>query len=159
MTGQNVGADNFERAAQTNYYASQIMFAILTISGIVTLVAAESIMSAFTDDPAVISAGVTFLRYVAPTFGFTGIMYAYTGGFRGTGRTLVAAAITILTLGVIRVPIAWGASSLVGSSGMWFAFAVSNVAGAAIAYVWFRRNAWRTTSVISNQSEPEPVSD
>jgi hypothetical protein len=35
---------------------------------------------------AVIDEGANFLRLVAPTFGFIGIMRAYTGGFRGAWR-------------------------------------------------------------------------
>jgi len=91
----------------------------------------------------VIEVGRLFLRYVAPTFGFTGIFHAYKGGFRGAGRTLVAAAVSICVLGVVRLPIAWFASRRLGYEGIWVAFAVSNVVGAAVAYAWYHRGSWR----------------
>lgn len=147
MTGQNVGADEHDRAARTNHFASRAMFLILTVVGVGVWLAAGPIVAVFTDDAAVVEAGATFLRYVAPTYGFFGIMYAYTGGFRGTGRTLVAAAISIAMLGGIRIPVAWFASRPFGAEGIWLAFVVSNVAGAVLAYLWFRRGTWRETDL------------
>ena len=90
-----------------------------------------------------IAVGTQFLRYVALTFGFIGVMRAFMGSFRGAGKTLTAAAISVLMLGVIRFPIAWVAAEPLGESGVWLSFAVSNVAGAVIAYIWYRRGTWR----------------
>jgi len=36
-----------------------------------------------------------------------------------------------------------GFASSIGESGIWLSFAVSNVAGAAIAYAWYQRGTWR----------------
>jgi len=70
---------------------------------------------------------------------------AFTGGFRGAGKTIVAATISILTLAGIRLPVAYIASQfqlslpyvpsqyIFGVRGIWIAFFVSIVAGAAIA--------------------------
>ncbi|MDS0300107.1 MATE family efflux transporter [Halogeometricum sp. S1BR25-6] len=143
MTGQNIGAGKEDRAARTNDLAAKVLFGLLTLAGVVVFLAAEPITAVFTNDPAVVDVGATFLRYVAPTFGFIGIMRAYAGGFRGAGKTIIAATIAILTQGVVRIPIAWFASRSLGSSGIWLAFAVSNAVGATIAYLWFRRGTWR----------------
>jgi len=84
-------------------------------------------------------------------------MRAFTGGFRGAGKTLVAAAISVMTLAVIRLPIAYVASqyrlpvpfadAIFGVRGIWIAFFISNVAGATIAWLWFRRGTWREGDV------------
>lgn len=104
---------------------------------------ARPVASVFTNDPAVVAESATFLRVAALTFGFIGVMRAYTGGFRGAGRTLIAATISILTLGVIRLPVAWVAVEALGSLGLWIAFPISNVLGGLIAYLWFRQGTWR----------------
>ncbi|MFB6077271.1 MAG: MATE family efflux transporter, partial [Candidatus Nanohaloarchaea archaeon] len=49
------------------------------------------------------------------------------------------------TLGVIRVPLAWLWAGSMGPSGVWQAFAVSNVLGAVIALAWFRSSRWKST--------------
>jgi Na+-driven multidrug efflux pump len=147
MTGQNIGAEKEHRAEQAADFAAKAMFVVLAAVGVVAWVAAEPIIGVFTNDPDVIAVGVDFLHWVAPTFGFIGIMRSYTGSFRGAGETLTAAAISILMLGVIRLPVAYGASLSYGSTGIWMAFTVSNVAGALIAYAWYRRGTWREGSL------------
>ena len=147
MTGQNVGAGEQDRAAAANDFAARAMFAILAAAGLLVWLTARPVVAVFTTNPAVVDTGATFLRYVAPTFGFIGVLRAYTGGFRGAGRTLTAAAISVLMLWVIRLPVAWFASRSLGANGIWLSFAVSNVAGAAIAYCWFRRGTWRSADL------------
>ena len=70
------------------------------------------------------------------TFGFIGVVRAYAGGFRGTGKTLTAAVISVGMLGGIRLPLAWIGAGSIGSAGIWYAFTVSNFVGAAIAFLW-----------------------
>jgi len=164
MAGQNIGAGNYDRAEAANYLAAKGLFAILGFVGVVIFLIPTPIVSVFTDDPAVLDEGSTLLRYVALSFGFTGIMRAFTGGFRGAGKTLVAAGIAILTLGGIRLPVAYIASQyrlpipyaevVYGVEGIWTAFFVSNVAGAVIAWLWFRRGTWREGDV---RGPPEGV--
>ncbi|SFR67130.1 MATE family efflux transporter [Halogeometricum limi] len=149
MTGQNIGAGKEHRAEEAAKFAAIAMFGILSLAGVFAFVFAEPIISVFTDDPDVVRVGVDFLHWVAPTFGFIGIMRSYTGSFRGAGETLTAAAISVLMLGVIRLPFAYFASQSFdyGSTGIWMAFTVSNVAGAAIAYAWYQRGTWRDGSL------------
>jgi len=103
----------------------------------------------------VIEVGVTFLRYVAPSFGFIGVMRAYNGSFRGTGKTLTAAAIVLVTYAVIRLPIAYVLSqTTMEYRGIWLAFAASNVVGAGLAYGWYRRGTWRDADVTDGPPAP-----
>jgi putative MATE family efflux protein len=145
MTGQNIGAGKPDRAEGAANFAAKVMFVVLSLLGVVAILAAQPIAAVFSNDPAVVDVAASFLRWVAPTFGFIGIMRAYTGSFRGAGQTIVAAAIAITMLGLIRLPVAWvGSQQFVpGQNGIWFAFSVSNVAGAAMAYAWYRRGTWR----------------
>ena len=161
MTGQNLGADRPERAATANHFAAKVSFAILTALGAITIFAAPTVVSVFSDDPEVVRIGAEFLQWVAPTFGFIGIVRAYSGGFRGAGRTLTSAALAVTMLGIIRLPVAWVASRPVAvpawlgqtvvdlfafslaEQGIWLAFSVSNVLAAAIAVTWFLRGTWR----------------
>ncbi|WP_254272931.1 MATE family efflux transporter [Haloarcula marina] len=161
MTGQNLGADRPDRAAKANHFAAKVSFVVLTALGAVTIFAAPAVVSVFSDDPAVVKVGAEFLQWVAPTFGFIGVVRAYSGGFRGAGKTLTSAALAVLMLGVIRVPIAWVASRPVvvpawlgqsivdlfafslAEQGIWLAFGISNVLAAGIALAWFLRGTWR----------------
>jgi len=142
MTGQNKGAGKMERAARANYLASKVMFLVLSVLGILTLLTAPWIMGVFSDDPEVIETGTQFLSILAISFGFIGITRAFTGGLRGAGKTLSAAVIVITSLWLVRIPLAAFSSQSWGETGIWIAFAVSNIIGAIMAYMWFRTNRW-----------------
>ncbi|WP_254523707.1 MATE family efflux transporter [Natrinema caseinilyticum] len=155
MTGQNVGAGKPERAKAAADFAARTTFIVLGALGVVAWVGAEPIIAAFTDDAQVIEVGVTFLRYVAPSFGFIGVMRAYNGSFRGTGKTLTAAGIVLVIYGLVRLPIAATLSqSALGYRGIWLAFAASNVLGAGLAYGWYRRGTWRRVDVTGGPAAP-----
>ena len=149
MAGQNIGAGKPDRAARSAGVASGAMFLVLSTMGVLVFAFPVPIVSAFTDDPRVVEVGAEFLRWVAPSFGFIGVLRAYTGAFRGAGKTLVAAVISISTLAVIRLPFAWVASQSVPGlfplprQGVWAAFLVSNALGAFIAFSWYRTGSWR----------------
>lgn len=143
MTGQNIGAGKPDRVERTNNIAAATMFVVLAVMGAFTWFFAAPVISVFTDSQEIIREGVIFMRYVAPTFGFLGVMRAYIGGIRGTGKTLTAATISVLIVGLARLLIAFFGALEMGSSGIWLSFAVSNVIGAVVAYLWFRRGTWR----------------
>ncbi len=157
MTGQNIGAKKFDRAAATNHFGARALLGILTAAGVVTLLFAEPIAAIFNDNPVVVEEASTFLRVTAVTFGFIGVIRAYTGGFRGAGKTLIAAIISLLTLGVIRLPVAWFGAAALGSLGLWVAFPISNLIGGLIAYVWFRRGSWRGETLTETDADDEAV--
>ncbi|WP_435333398.1 MATE family efflux transporter [Haloarchaeobius sp. TZWWS8] len=158
MVGQNIGAGKPDRAKQTADAAAVGMFAALSVLAVVVFAFTEAIVAPLSPNEGVTDIAVTFLQVVAPTFGFIGVMRAYNGAFRGTGKTMVSAAIAISMLGVIRLPIAWVLSWSIepfaswfpyatGHAGIWASFVVSNVLGALIAFAWFRRGTWRDADV------------
>jgi putative MATE family efflux protein len=178
MTGQNIGAGKPDRAERANHLAALASFLILAGVGVLVFVAAPTVMTVFSDDPQVVQVGAEFLRWVAPTFGLIGVVRAYSGGFRGAGRTLTAAVIAVFMLGIVRVPLAWAASrpielpilantvlgdlfrASLAENGIWLAFAVSNVVAAALAYAWFKRGTWRDADLTERgTAEPHPVDD
>lgn len=129
-------------------------FIILAVLGVGIFVAAPWIMRLFTPDAAVVQEGARFLRWVAPTFGFMGVVRAYTGGFRGAGKVLTAAAISITMLGFVRLPVAWLGAQYMGPDGIWLAFAVSNVVAAVIAILWFQPGSWREADITDDGHGP-----
>lgn len=143
MTGQNLGAGNFERAGETAREGAKYSFLILTSLGAITFTFADSIASVFTTNSEIAKTGGEFLRYVAFSFGFIGILRSYNGSFRGAGKTITAAVISIATLGLIRLPIAYFGAINIGTRGVWAAFFISNVLGATIAYLWYQKGTWR----------------
>ena len=151
MSGQNIGAGKPDRAEQTADFAAKVMFVVLSAMGVVVFVFTEPLVSVFTTDSAVVEEGVTFLRTVAPTFGMLGIMRAYSGSFRGAGKTMTSAGLAIATLWVVRLPIAWFGAQSLGPIGIWYGFVVSNVIGAVLALAWYKRGTWRDADLTDRE--------
>jgi putative MATE family efflux protein len=143
MSGQNIGAGKPDRAEATADFAAKVMFVVLSAMGVVVYVFTEPLVAVFTTDPAVVEEGANFLRIVAPTFGLLGVLRAYSGSFRGAGKTMISAVIAISALGVVRLPVAWFGAQAFGPSGIWWSFVVSNLVGAVIAFVWYKQGTWR----------------
>ena len=171
MTGQNIGAGRQDRVVATNRFAAKASFLVLSALGVLTFAFAPDIIRLFDDSPAVVAEGATFLRWIAPTFGFVGVLRAYSGGFRGAGKTLTAAAIAVVLFGFLRLPIAYVASQglvpldiwIFGGrtpSGIWFAFAVSGVIAAVTAAGWFELGNWRGAELMEASADgPESGAD
>jgi len=64
----------------------------------------------------------------------------------------------VLTLGVIRFPIAWLTADPLGETGIWLSFAISNVVGAFIAYAWYRRGTWRESDLTESKVDLDETS-
>jgi len=158
MTAQNLGAGHEDRAGATMGFAAKVMFLVLTGVGVVTFVFAPTIVAVFAESEEVVEVGTAFLRFVALTFGFTGIMRSYVGGIRGAGKTMTAAAIAIVTLGFVRLPAAWLGAESFGTDGLFASFIVSNVVGAVVAYLWFRRGTWRRAD-LTEEGTPADVDE
>jgi putative MATE family efflux protein len=159
MTGQNIGAGKPDRAAAANHVAAKATFGILAALGVVIFVAAPAIVGVFTPGEAVVETGARFLRFVAPTFGCIGVIRAYTGGFRGAGKVMTAAALSIVMLGVVRLPVAWMLAQRIGPDGIWISFTVSNAVAAVLAILWFQRGTWRDADVREGTAGVGAVSD
>lgn len=143
MTGQNIGAEKFDRALSVNYRAAAIAFGSLSVLAAATWLGAEPLVRLFTDHQPTVNHSVTFLHWLVPTFGCMGVARTFVGGFRGVGKTIVAAVIVLTMRGVIRLPMAWFGSQEIGPEGIWIAIAASNVIGATLAFAWFRFGPWR----------------
>jgi Na+-driven multidrug efflux pump len=170
IAGQNIGAGKQERAARTSHFAAKVTFLILAALGVVIFAFAPQVIGLFTNDAGVIREGATFLRWVAPAFGFMGIFRAYTGTFRGAGKTLTVAAITIFAFGFVRLTVAWVASQGVlpidwwffgqpDARGIWLSFAVSNIVAAVVGFAWFRRGTWRDADLTDDETGPAATAD
>ncbi|WP_018256101.1 MATE family efflux transporter [Halomicrobium katesii] len=158
MVGQNIGAREHDRAERTVSFAAVALLGVLTFVGLVVWVGAPAIVDVFTRDPDVVAAGATFLRFVAPTFGFIGVRRAFNAGFRGAGKTGTAAIIVVGVLGVVRLSTAYGAADILGPTGIWLGFALSNVVGGLLAFAWYSRGTWRGTDLMGDAG-PEPADD
>lgn len=146
LVGQNVGAGKIHRAEKTGNLSSKIAFFGLSGVGILLFAFAPQILAFFVpNDPMVIRDGAKFIRIMAPSFGLLGVQQSMTGVFNGAGFTLASMLISILSLWILRFPLAYILSNntSLGSEGIYWAFPISNLLAATTAYIYYRTGQWK----------------
>lgn len=153
LVGQNIGAGKMDRAVETNRIGSILSIIVLTLAGCALYVVARPLTAAFMPEGgAAIDEGAEFIRIIAPTFGFIGWQMVLTGTMRGAGDTKSAMALTIVSQYVIQFPLAYllAVTFDMGSVGIWWSFAGSNVLSTIVVVFWYMRGTWKRKKLLDD---------
>jgi len=161
--GQNVGAHRPDRAAEVTWKGTGGAMAVLFVAGGLAWAFPAAMMRVFIADPAVIDAGVVFLRIIAPFWAFMGGLMVVQGGFRGAGQTSVAFLLSLLSRWVFRVPAAVllaydFALTPVNVTGLWWSLPISSVLAFVVGVAWFYRGGWQE-SIVAADAQTTPTDD
>ena len=160
LVGQNIGADQLHRAERTNLVSCSVAFTILTLAGLLTFFGAAAIARFFIPQGGpVIEQSAFFIRVIALTFGFIGLQQVLTGSLRGAGDTVAPMVLAMISLWMLRFPLAYvlSAHTALHVRGIWYAFPVSTVASAAMAWYWFLWGGWRDKRLLDEVEFQEQV--
>jgi putative MATE family efflux protein len=151
LVGQNMGAGRVDRAVKTNRTSCIISFVTLTIAGIVMFFIARP-TSAFLmpEGGEAIAESATLIRILSFSFGFIGLQQVLTGTLRGAGDTVAPMMLAIISLWVLRFPLAYVLSkhTPLGADGIWWAVAISIVFSALLTGIWFARGDWKSRRLL-----------
>lgn len=146
LVGQNIGAGKIKRAEKIGNLSYKVSFFGLTGMGLLLFIFAEALTAFFVpNEPKVIEDGALFIRIMAWSFGFMGTQQVLNGVFNGTGFTKASMMISILSLWVVRFPLAYILSyhTSLGYEGIWWAFPISNVIAGAVAFIFYKSGYWK----------------
>lgn len=146
LAGQNIGADNIQRAAKVARLGSILGFSILTVMGVIVYFTAPYLVAFFVpEDENVIRGGSVFLRIMCLSWGFMGLQLSLTGVLRASGNMVVAMVLTLVSQWVLQFPLAYVLShhTDLGQVGLWYAFPVSNIIIALITMAVFAKGDWK----------------
>ena len=141
FAGQNAGAGLLlrVRAAMRASFLFCIAFGLVLAA--VLFVAAPTIAHVFTQDEAVASVIVTYLRLVPISYGLGGMIAIVNSAFNGLNRPGAAVVVSVARTMVINVPVAWLGGRLLGIHGVFMGVAISNVLVGAVSSWWVWRAA------------------
>lgn len=151
LVGQNIGAGKMGRAVETNRIGSILSIIVLTIAGALLYAVARPLTAVFMPEGGdAIDQGAQFIRILAPTFGFIGWQMVLTGTIRGAGDTKAAMYLTIISQYVIQFPLAYllAVTFDMGSVGIWWSFAGSNVLSTLVVLFWYMRGGWKKKKLL-----------
>lgn len=146
LVGQNIGARKIKRAEEVANLSNKVAFFGLTGMGILLFIFAEPLTAFFIpNDPEVIRDGALFIKIMAPSFGLLGVQQVTNGVFNGAGFTKASMLISILSLWIVRFPLAYVLSynTSLSYEGIWWAFPISNLIAAIVAFTYYKMGYWK----------------
>ena len=157
LTGQNLGAGRPQRVKNI-FRWGVIMTSFITILislGVVLLARYILVMFGLGDDAKVMDIGITYLHIVSSCYIFFAIMFISNGVINGSGHTIITMVFTLLSLWLVRVPLAWLLSRTgLGIAGIWIAIACSFFVTMLVSLTYYFSGRWRKSAVIKI---PAPV--
>ncbi|WP_327050856.1 MATE family efflux transporter [Halomicrococcus gelatinilyticus] len=162
MVGQNLGAENPERAERAVWLAAKAGSAVMLAVAVVAALFPGPIVGVFmatgTEKAAqTIEYGSSYLRIRSIEFAFMALLQVLLGAYRGAGNTKTAMAFSMVALWLGRVPVVYGLAFVqdMGPTGVWVGMAFGNVVGAIAAALWFTRGTWK--EAVIDEPGPAPV--
>ncbi|NHN48426.1 MATE family efflux transporter [Halostella sp. JP-L12] len=164
VVGQNLGADQPDRAERGVYAATAIIVVCLLALSAGVYAFAEPIVGVFiTGESAaeVIAIGGDYLRVVGASYVFMGVFYVVQGGFRGSGSTRLAMVFAFFGFIVFRASLAYALVGPLdmGAMGVWYGVAAANALMAAAAGLYFLRGTWADGVVDPTSPNAAPSDD
>lgn len=119
FVAQNRAVNNFVRIRQVTIAALKITFISSTAILIALSMWGTPLMKVFTDNVNIINIGKQYLMIIGLSFWIFSIMMTLMGVIRGVGNTIIPMAITLLSLWIVKIPIAKLLSIPLKEVGVW----------------------------------------
>ena len=162
LVGQNLGAGQIERASQAAFTGATWGFVALTLVGTLCFFTAPQIIAFFVpEQPNVIATGAEFVQVMALTWGGMAVQVCITGAFRASGNMINAMVLSLLSQWMFLFPIAFILSkhTALGKTGIWWAFAATNILIGIVSICWLARGSWKHTRLTSQKQEVLQVTE
>ncbi|MCX6266204.1 MAG: MATE family efflux transporter [Bacteroidetes bacterium] len=125
------------------------------IISMVTVLFGKFLMRMFTDDQVVIEMGGDYLRIIGSFYILFSVMFVINGVLRGAGDTLIPMFISLFSLWIIRIPVAWVLANnpAIGVHGIWWSIPIGWLSGVILYSVYYRMGYWKKKAIVRRQAE------
>ena len=151
FTAQNIGAQKEERIPQGLRSCFFICTCIVIPSSLLLWLLPETAMSVFvsSESAAVIRAGVSYLRIVAPFTLLVSLKQSFDGILHGAGAAGEFMTSTFLDL-ILRVILAYILPIWFGAVGIWWAWPIGWGLSACLSLWFYRRGRWKEVHLLES---------
>jgi len=136
--GQNFGARNFGRVRQA--YSDGILFttAVVVVVSVILFFVQDYIIAAFslTSEGAALTA--MFCTWLAPSFGFAGVLFVTNAAFNNLGRSKLATAFNWGRASIGAVPFVYVGGMVAGAPGILAGYFIGGMFGLAAIWTGYR---------------------
>jgi Na+-driven multidrug efflux pump len=149
LVGQNLGAEQPDRAEAAVKIALRFNVLFLGIMGGLFVLLAHPLVGLFTNDPEVHALGARALWIVALGLPLFAAGMCFEGAFNGAGDTGTPTRLNFYCLWLVQIPLGWLLAKVcgLGPIGVFIAVPVSYSALAISGGIFFRRGRWKLQKV------------
>ena len=148
MIGQSIGAKREDLTYRLGWLVTILGMAVMSITGILMYIFAPFMLATLTPHPSIQMLGVRVLRIEAFAEPLFAASIVATGVLRGTGDTMIPSLFNLVSMWLVRLPLATLLSPKIGLVGVWSAMAIElSVRGILFLWRLSKRN-WSTKEVI-----------
>jgi putative MATE family efflux protein len=142
MAGQNIGANQWSRVQKiARYGVFYNLFIMLAIAVLIVLFAKYGI-SLFIQQEDALRFGTEYLTIIAFFYPFLGLNFILNGIVRASGAMFQVLVLNIVSFWILRYPLAYVFSSMVGEKGIAYGMGTSFVISSVIAYLYYKFGKW-----------------
>ena len=149
LVGQNLGAGKPERAEASVWRSAFFNILFMVSVSVVFFLGAEQLISLFTSEDGVISAGVVCLQIICAGYVFFAYGMVVGQAFNGAGDTRTPTLINLVCFWLLEIPLGYllAVNLEIGPAGVYWAIAISEAMLAVICVVLFRQGRWKLVQV------------
>jgi len=149
LVGQNLGAEQPDRAAKSAWYCGHINMVYMVCVAILFWLTTPWLVSFFTTEAAVAGYAISALRILCMGYFFYGYGMVFAQAFNGAGDTLTPTWMNAICFLLIQIPLAWFLSQALqwGAYGAFAAVPMSESLLAVLSAYLFHRGKWKTVKV------------
>lgn len=103
FTSQNAGAGKYERINKIMYVSQGCVFAVGLLLGIIVIIFGEILVGLYTNEPAVVDAGMDRLKIICVTYYLCGMMDVMVGMLRGLGYSVMPMIVSLIGACGLRI--------------------------------------------------------
>jgi putative MATE family efflux protein len=127
IVGYNYGAKNKHRVLETVKYGCIYACVIMLTGTTLFLIFPRQLLMLFSSTSQMESIGIGCLRIISIGFVFSGVSIVLSTVFQALGKAQVSLIISFARQIIILLPVAFICSKLIGLSGVWIAFPISEI--------------------------------
>jgi len=149
MVGQNLGANQPERAEKSVWRTGQFNMMFMGSVMILFFVFGGNLVSFFTDDKSVIENAASCLSIFAAGYLFYAMGMVLVQAFNGAGDTRTPTIMNLFVFWMLQIPLAYILSIQLsfGAEGAYYAIVISESTFSVVGYFLFRKGKWKTIKV------------
>lgn len=132
--GQNIGAGKWERVREAIKVSENFQMVFNTGVAFLLMIFGKQVAQIFTSNPEVIAIVQNYLYIVPLSYGFQGILQVNTTAYNIMNKPITAAAIMVLRMFAVYIPMAWISAKYVGIQGIWLSMLISFALAAIVTH-------------------------